>query len=187
MQTLNDREIEQDLCEQLQALLWPGPTPTVQVVVSEQKAPRPPTNSYVDLRVAEFKQLGHGEEESLDDDGLTPITGHYEIQIRFRAVGTDAKTVSHEIQFAIANRADVLEVIEANVGMTYVRETEAVHIPVLVDNRFEPRTQFVMTFHAPITKLIDLGYIASIEDIVMSYEGGVNPHEFHSGEIDITT
>lgn len=187
MQTLNDHAIEQALCEQIQLMLWPGLTPTVLVVVAEQKAPRPTTDSFIDLRVGAYRQLGQGEEEHLDDDGLTPITGHYEINIRFRAVGSDAKQIGHEVQFAIANRADVLEAIEANVGVTYVRETEAIHVPVLVDNRFEPRTQFVMTFHAPITKLIDLGYIASIEDIVMSYEGGVNPHEFHSGEIDITT
>jgi hypothetical protein len=187
VQTLNDIEIQAGLCRALQAALWPGGSPTVMVVSAEQKAPRPTTDSFVDLRVGDYRQVGHGEVEGINDDGLTPITGHYEIEVRFRAVGTTAKQVAHEIQFALANRPDVLETIEEDVGMTYVRETETVHVPVLVDNRFEPRTQFVVTFHAPISKLVDLGYIASIENVALTFEGGINPLTVDSGEIDITT
>lgn len=187
MQTLNDTLIQEALCPLLQAALWPGLSPTVLVVSAEQSAPRPTTTSFLDLRVGDWRQIGHGEIGAIDGDGLTPITGHYEIEVRFRAVGPAAKQVASEVQFALANRSDVLESLEEQVGMTYSRETEAVHVPVLVDNRFEPRTQFVVTFHAPISKLIDLGYIASIENIAMTYEGGINPVTVDSGEIDITT
>ena len=188
MLTINDKAIQEALCPALQTILYPGATPAVLIVSAEQSAPRPQTSTFVDIRVAGTRQVGHGEVGAIDNlTGFTHVDAHYEIDIRIRIIGANAREVATEVEFALANRPDVWEAIDAAVGIAYSRETEMTHVPVLVDNRFEQRSQFVATFFAPVQKLIDLGYIASIEDIVMTYNGIVNPLTIHSGPIDITT
>ena len=187
--SINDKAIESELVPVFQSLFpafVPDPLVDIRVVVGEQDSPRPDERTYVDIRVADFRQMGR-ERVSQADAGsdLVTVEGDYRIEIRVRAIGINAKSAISTVQFGL-NRPDILEAFEALTthGLALSGNTDATHIPLLAETEWEERSQMTIIFFLEQQEDIDLGTIEKLDDLTGTLEGASSsPISTSTGQI----
>lgn len=160
--------LEQVLVPVFQSLLPAfvnDPSVDIRVIRGEQSKPRPQEDTYADLRVADFNQVGRervGTPDGSNDD-LTPVRGDYRAILRIRGVGKKAKLAASMLQFGF-NNPSFIDQLEA-VGFAFLNNTDLTHIPILTETAWEERSQFNVAFHWRQSADIDLGVIETVESV----------------------
>lgn len=160
--------LEQAIVPILQGLFpafVPDPAVDIRVIRGEQSKPRPNELTYVNIRIADFEQVGR-ERVGLPDPAnsdLTTVAGDYRIDVRIRGVGDRAKFAASICQFGF-NNPIVIDDFQVAL-LAYVSNTELTHIPILTETAWEERSQFTVSFHYRQAADIDLGFIDNVESV----------------------
>ena len=129
--------------------------------------------TYVDIRVADFRQVGRERVSQADAvTDLVTVEADYRVEVRVRAIGINAKSAISTVQFGL-NRPDILEAFEALTthGLALSGNTDATHIPLLAETEWEERSQMTIIFFLEQQEDIDLGTIEKLDDLAGTLEG----------------
>jgi len=176
---INTDIIESELVPVFQGL-FPAfvadPTVDIRVVVGEQGDPRPQEDTYVNIRVADFRQVGRERVHQVDaGTDLTKVEGDYRLELRVRSIGVGAKQAISRVQFGL-NRPDILDAFEtlATHPIALSDSTDMIHIPILTDTEWEERSQMTIIFFLEQEEDIDLGRIEKLETLDGTLEGALS-------------
>ena len=174
--SINTTEIERELVPVFQSL-FPAfiddPTVDIRVVRGEQGKPRPDERTYIDIRVADFRQVGReGVHQADAITDLTKVEANYRLELRVRSVGVRAKEAISTIQFGF-NRPDILEAFEALAThpLAFSDDQDIIHIPLLTETEYEERSQMTAVFFLKTEEDIDLGTIECLDDLGGTLDG----------------
>lgn len=173
---INTTAIEQELVPVFQGL-FPAfvadPAIDIRVIRGEQDSPRPAEQTYVDIRTADFRQVGREAVSQADAiTNLVKVEANYRLEIRVRSVGPRAKEAISTVQFGF-NRPDILDAFEtlATHPIALSDDLDIIHIPQLTETDWEERSQMNAVFYLQVEEDIDLGTIEQLDDLVGTYEG----------------
>lgn len=176
---INTDLIESELVPVFQGLFpvfVADPTVDIRVVVGEQGDPRPQEETYVNIRVADFRQVGRERVHQVDaGTDLTKVEGDYRLELRVRAIGVGAKQAISTVQFGL-NRPDILDAFEtlATHPIALSDSTDMIHIPILTDTEWEERSQMTIIFFLEQEEDIDLGRIEKLDTLDGTLEGALS-------------
>lgn len=161
------------------------PAIDIRVVRGEQAKPRPNELTYVDIKIADFRQVGR--ERVAQPDAITNLShveGDYRLELRIRTVGIDAKRAISRIQFAL-NRPDIVQAFEVltPTPLSLSDDLDIVHIPVLTETAWEQRSQMTVIFFFELQDDVDLGTIEQLDDLIGTLSGAKSPINITTGPI----
>jgi len=187
---VNTTQIERELVPVFQSL-FPAfiadDTVDIRVVRGEQSRPRPNEHTYINIRTADFRQVGR-EAVSQADAGtdLVTVEANYRLELRVRSIGPRAKEAISTVQFG-CNRPDILDAFEslATHPLALSDDLDIVHIPILTETEWEERSQMTIVFYLQVEEDIDLGTIEKLDDLDGTFEGtSSSPINTSTGPID---
>lgn len=174
--SINTSQIERELVPVFQGL-YPAfvadPAIDIRVIRGEQSKPRPDELTYVDIRTADFRQVGREAVSQADAiSNLVTVEANYRLELRVRSVGPRAKEAISSVQFGL-NRPDILDAFEtlATHPLALTDDLDIIHIPLLTETSWEERSQMTIVFYLETEEDIDLGTIEQLDDLVGTYEG----------------
>ena len=113
--SINTSQIERELVPVFQGLFpvfVADPAVDIRVIRGEQSKPRPDEETYVDIRTADFRQVGREAVSQADaTSNLVTVEANYRLELRVRSVGPRAKEAISSVQFGL-NRPDILDAFE---------------------------------------------------------------------------
>jgi len=173
---INTNDIERELVPVFQSL-FPAFVADIKidirVIRGEQSKPRPQEHTYIDIRIADFRQEGReGVHQADAVTNLTKVESNYRLELRVRSIGPEAKSAISTVQFGL-NRPDILESFEAlsTHPLALSDDQDIIHIPLLTETEWEPRSQMTIIFYLQTEEDIDLGVIESLDDLAGTLEG----------------
>ncbi len=174
--SINTEQIERELVPVFQGLFpafVPDPLVDIRVIRGEKSKPRPDERTYIDIRVADFRQVGReGVHQVNAATDLTKVEANYRLELRVRSIGLKAKEAISTIQFGL-NRPDILDAFEALAThpLALSDDQDIIHIPLLTETEWEERSQMTIVFYLQIEEDIDLGTIEQLDDLEGTFEG----------------
>jgi hypothetical protein len=188
--SINTTQIERELVPVFQGLFpafVPDPTVDIRVIRGEQGKPRPDERTYIDIRTADFRQVGReGVHQADAGTDLTKVEANYRLELRVRSIGPRAKEAISTVQFGL-NRPDILDAFEslATHPLALSDDQDIIHIPLLTETEWEERSQMVVVFFLQTEEDIDLGTIEKLDDLTGTFEGASSsPINTSTGPID---
>lgn len=187
---VNTTQIEREIVPVFQGL-FPAfvvdPAVDIRVVRAEQTAPRPDEHTYINVRTADFRQVGR-EAVSQANAGtnLVTVEANYRLELRVRSIGPRAKEAISTVQFGL-NRPDILDAFEslATHPIALSDDQDIIHIPALTETEWEERSQMTIVFFLQVEEDIDLGTIEKLDDLTGTFEGASSsPINTSTGPID---
>lgn len=189
--TINTNDIERELVPVFQSL-FPAfvsdVTVDIRVIRGEQSKPRPQEHTYIDIRTADFRQVGREGVHQVDPGtDLSKIEANYRLELRVRSIGPEAKSAISTVQFGL-NRPDIFDAFESLTThpLALSDDLNIIHIPLLTETEWEPRSQMTIIFYLHTEEDVDLGVIEELESLDGTLEGALSsPILTSTGPIDI--
>lgn len=188
--SINTTALEEALVPIFQGLFpafIPDPLVDIRVIRGEQSKPRPQELTYIDIRIADFRQVGRERVSKVDDvTDLVTVEADYRLELRVRSIGPKAKEAISTLQFGL-NRPDILEAFEASPpSLALADDQDIIHIPLLTETEWEERSQMTIIFYLEQQEDIDLGIIERVDDLAGTLEGALSsPISINTGPIEV--
>ena len=151
----------------------------IRVIRGEQDKPRPQERSYVQIRITNFSQIGREIITPQEGSTLIKVAADWRVELRVRAIGGRAKSTIACILFAL-NRDDYIQRLACDASLAYSIHTDAIHVPALINEVFEERSQSTIVFFHKVEQEVDLGCIEKVDTLDGIYRN-------QGGDIVLTT
>jgi hypothetical protein len=136
-----------------------------RVIFARQADPAPSskTEAYTTILVKNLTQIAREIVGKTDDNGVTPITVDYQIQIDFQSYGPGARDIIAQLRFAFSTPSIVLQFLDS--GLALVGHPVVVDIPKVINTQWEEVSLLSATFNLSDTNDDDTGLIETVEDL----------------------
>ena len=177
--SINTTEIERELVPVFQGLfpaIISDIDVDIRVIRGEQGKPRPDEKTYIDIRTADFRQVGReAVSQAAAGTDFVKIEANYRLELRVRSIGDKAKAAISTVQFGL-NRPDIWDAFEslATHPLALSDDQDIIHIPLLTETEYEERSQMTIIFFLQIEEDIDLGTIEKLDTLDGTLEGALS-------------